>query len=100
MPSVTQALQRLADAGLVNYSPRTAVTLTEAGTKLANELDTRHKILNEFFNSIGLAPEKADELACLVEHDIDLDAAMKIKLITGHLRECEGVQKLLAKDSN
>ena len=89
MPSVTQALRRLAEAALVNYSPRSAVTLTLSGIRLAEELKARHEILEEFFNRIGCSPEKASKIACLVEHDIDMDIASKIKIISSHLETCE-----------
>ena len=95
MPSVTQALRRLSDAGLINYSPRTAVTLTDSGATLALELHRRHEILEEFFNSIGCPSEKAAKIACLVEHDIDMDVALKIKMISSHLHVCDSAQALL-----
>jgi len=86
MPSVTQALKRLSEIGLINYSPRSAVTLTEAGEKLALELRCRHQILEEFFNKIGCPAEKAARIACLVEHDIDMDVATKIKMISERIQ--------------
>ncbi len=86
MPSVTQALKRLSDIGLINYSPRAAVTLTESGERLALELRCRHEILEEFFKKIGCTPEKASKIACLVEHDIDMDVAGKIQMISERIQ--------------
>ena len=85
MPSVTQSLKRLAEMGLINYSPRKAVTLTGKGESFARELHCRHEILEEFFKKIGCPPGKASEIACLVEHDIDMDIALKIQGISKRL---------------
>lgn len=85
MPSVTQALRRLSDLGLVNYSPRREVTLTGKGKSLATDLQRRHEILEDFFKRIGCAEGKAARIACLVEHDIDMDVALKIQRIAARI---------------
>lgn len=73
MPSANEAVRGLADDGLVNYTPRRGVTMTELGRQVASELAYRHKTLGEFFSQVlGIPAKRADKLACRLEHFIDL----------------------------
>jgi len=80
MSSVTEAITSLAAAGLVNYNSRKPVTLTTSGLKMAQQLSLRHKILAEFFNTIGCTRELAEKTACNVEHIIDDSITEKIAI--------------------
>lgn len=72
LPSVTGALRQLAAQGLILYNSRYPVQLTEAGKTVADEVVRRHTILKKFFSDIlGLAPERASETACHLEHVVD-----------------------------
>ncbi len=69
--SVTEALQRLAAQGLINYSRYDTISLTENGQKIANKVVKRHKLLCSFFTDIlGLELSEAAENACRIEHVI------------------------------
>ena len=46
--SVTGALQALAERALVNYEPYGYVTLTPAGTEVAQKVVRRHEVLKDF----------------------------------------------------
>ncbi len=68
-PSVTAAVQQLAQFGFVEYQPYSPVRLTEQGRKYANNVMNAHSILHRFFiQDAGLSPERADEVACQMEH--------------------------------
>lgn len=82
-PSVTAAMRRLAEAGLIDYHQYAPIQLTEAGKQYAEHVIAAHNTLHRFMTEIaGLAPERADEVACLIEHILTYDeiAAMATKL--------------------
>jgi DtxR family transcriptional regulator, Mn-dependent transcriptional regulator len=72
MPSVTGALKKLSEKGLVNYDPHQVITLTPEGEKIAEKLVNNHKIISRFLNKV-LCIEKdiAEKNACRIEHIID-----------------------------
>lgn len=68
-PSVTAAVRRLADQGLVVYRQYAPIELTEKGYTYANSVIRAHSILRRFMHEVaGLSREKANETACLLEH--------------------------------
>lgn len=69
--SVSSALKRLADMGLVNYIQREYVTLTQEGEKDARRVYARHRLLRKFFHEILEMPlENAEKEACAMEHSL------------------------------
>ncbi len=69
--SVSSALKRLADMGLVNYVQREYITLTPKGRDAANRVYARHRILTRFFREIlDLPLETAERDACSMEHSL------------------------------
>ncbi|GAB1409893.1 metal-dependent transcriptional regulator [Desulfovibrionales bacterium] len=79
--SVTNALQKLAQFGLINYQPYASVTLTPEGFRVATRVAHRHKVLFDFLHTIlGIRPEQAENTACKLEHSFDdesLDALIR-----------------------
>lgn len=68
-PSVTAAMRHLADLGLVEYSPYNPIQLTESGRRYAANVMRAHHILQDFIQAAaGLAPSRAEEVACYLEH--------------------------------
>ena len=68
-PSVTAAIRRLAELGLVEYRQYAPVKLTEQGVRYAEQVIHAHSILQRFMEeAAGLSPERAEEAACLIEH--------------------------------
>jgi len=69
--SVTNALQRLSEKGLINYQSYRPVTLTAEGEKTIAALSRYHGILAEFLENILAFPEEfAQEEACRLEHRV------------------------------
>ena len=67
--SVTGALKLLRDKGLINYKPYSFITLTEKGTRQAQEVVRRHTIIESFFvNVLGVQKQAARCAACKAEH--------------------------------
>ena len=69
--SVSPALKRLADLGMVNYARREYVTLTEKGEAAARRVYARHQILSRFFEKVlQMSHEAAESEACAMEHSL------------------------------
>ena len=70
--SVTEALQKLEQIGLINYGHYGTISVTDDGVKKAKEVIKKHETLSDFFeNILGIEHEFAEETACKIEHDID-----------------------------
>ncbi|MBF0203303.1 MAG: metal-dependent transcriptional regulator [Desulfamplus sp.] len=77
--SVTSMLKNLAEKELINYEPYGYVTLTDEGKKIALEITQRHSILKDFLTRvIQIDPDKADIMACRMEHSIDHESIDKL----------------------
>ena len=69
-PSVSNAMKRLREEGYIEMDQTGFITITEKGMSIADNIYTRHKKLTEFFISLGVDPEVAEEDACKIEHDL------------------------------
>lgn len=69
--SVTGMLKRLAEAGLVHYSPGNGAQLTPEGTTEARRVIRRHRLVELFLNKVlGLDWSEVDAEAEALEHAI------------------------------
>jgi len=69
--SVTPALKRLAELGLVDYAKREYVRLTQEGERLALRVLSRHQILRRFFaDFLQMPADLAEQEACAMEHSL------------------------------
>ena len=58
--SVTEALKKLEQQGLIHYGRYDTIAVTDEGVKKAKEVIKKHKILNEFFADVlNLSSEQA-----------------------------------------
>ena len=69
-PSVSNAMKRLREEGYIEMDRSGHITVTDKGMEIADKIYTRHKILKDFFVSLGVDPDIAEEDACRIEHDI------------------------------
>jgi len=77
--SVTEALKKLALKGYINYDRYEVLSLTEEGNKLAQQVVSKHIVLQKFFEEkLGLSSNEASENACKIEHVITDNAFQKI----------------------
>ena len=83
MPSVTSALGKLSQQGLVIHERYGYVELTAEGYEAAKDVIRRHKALSRFFSqALGIDWETAEEDACKIEHVISpLSLERMIKFI-------------------
>lgn len=85
--SVTEALKKLALKGFINYGRYDVISLTDSGKKIAQDIVSKHNILQSFFeNVLGLSEDEASENACKIEHVITENAFNKISEFMN--REC------------
>lgn len=69
--SVTPAMRRLAELGLVRYVQREYIDLTPEGEAQARRIYARHQILGRFFQEVlGIPREQALSDACAMEHSL------------------------------
>ena len=69
--SVTEAMQNMAQNGLVDYEPYKGVTLTSEGLEIATKIKRKHRLLEVFLTDIlHIDKNKAHVEACKMEHDI------------------------------
>ncbi|MFA5103331.1 MAG: metal-dependent transcriptional regulator [Candidatus Thermoplasmatota archaeon] len=68
--SVTEMLQKLQEEGYIQYEPYKGAKLTETGKILAHELMSKHKIIADFLEIIGVQRELAEADACQIEHHV------------------------------
>lgn len=89
MPSVTTALKGLARRKLVNHDPYEAVTLTDRGREVAEEISGRHFTLRRFLTDVlGLDSESADANACRMEHAIDDALLVRLTRFAEFIHDC------------
>ncbi|MCP4676245.1 MAG: hypothetical protein GY854_12195 [Deltaproteobacteria bacterium] len=69
--SVSPAMRRLSDLGLIKYIEREYIDLTSAGESEARRIYAKHQLLTRFFTKIlGMTPEAAEVDACAMEHNL------------------------------
>ncbi|WP_406655872.1 metal-dependent transcriptional regulator [Methanolobus sp. ZRKC2] len=68
-PSVTEMVQRLSEAGLVDYKPYYGAELTKLGSLQAIKLRHSNRVLRRFLSEVlGIDPERATKEASILEH--------------------------------
>jgi DtxR family Mn-dependent transcriptional regulator len=69
--SVTPAMHRLAELGLIEYVEREYIDLTPAGEQAARRVYARHRVLERFFQQVLGAPAQVAQTdACAMEHSL------------------------------
>lgn len=87
-PSVSIALKKLKDKGLVDIGADNFITLTEEGKKIAERTYERHLGITKVLVSLGVERKTAEKDACRMEHVISEET---FKAISEH------AEKMLTK---
>lgn len=84
-PSVSAALNSLADRGLVVYEKYKPVVLTKDGEILAENVRRKHQLLSDFLiGTLGVNQSEADIVACKMEHALEDSIVNKfVKFLKG-----------------
>jgi DtxR family Mn-dependent transcriptional regulator len=94
MASVTTAMKRLSELGLIHYNQREFIELTPEGEETARRTLTRHDLLVRYFTEIlHVSPENADADACAVEHYLSDESVDRIVRLFEFLTCCPRSQE-------
>jgi DtxR family Mn-dependent transcriptional regulator len=89
MPSVTAALKRLSEEGLVVHEKYGRVKLTSAGEKAAKNVFRRHEVLRRFLTGVlDIDPDTAREDACRMEHAISPTSLERLSKFLSFVESC------------
>ena len=78
-PSISVAMKKLKEAGLIKIDADGFITLTKEGHVIADKVYERHCVLKQTLINIGVSPEQAEKDACKVEHVISEETFDAIK---------------------
>ena len=97
MPSVTSALKKLSQQGLVEHNRYGRVQLTPEGEEIAQDVFRRHEALRRFLAEIlKVDPKVAADDACEMEHAVSPTTQRKLaKFVEFVLKPPEGQPKWL-----
>ena len=79
-PSVSIAMGKLQNQGLIVKQEDGHLELTEEGRKLAQKVLDKHLVLTGFLKQIGVSADVAEEDACLLEHSLSNESFEKLRL--------------------
>ncbi len=89
MASVSTAMHRLSEMGLVKYNQREFIELTPEGEECARRTMARHDLLVRFFREIlQVSPDQAEEDACSVEHSLSDELVDRMVRFFEYLTRC------------
>lgn len=87
--SVTEALRALSKKGLINYAPYEAITLTNEGKLVAEDVIFRHDALKRFFIEVlAIDDTVAEEGACKIEHAAPPEIIARMISFTEFMQVC------------
>ena len=78
-PSVSIAMKKLKDKGLIEIDDKGHIALTKEGYDIANITYEKHKVLSKLLVYIGVNEEVAKDEACKIEHALSKDTFEKLK---------------------
>ena len=78
-PSVSVAVGKLIDAGLIFMDGEKMIHFTEEGLSLAELTLAKHNYLKSFLMSAGIDEDTAENEACAMEHGISEDSFEKLR---------------------
>ena len=78
-PSVSVAMKKLREKGLINVDKDGLITLTKQGLDIAERTLERHHVLKELLISLGVDEQTAEDDACKVEHELSEQTFDKIR---------------------
>lgn len=96
--SVSPALRRLDELGLIRYERREYVALTPLGEEAARRVYGRHQLLSRFFSSfLGLGQAEAETNACAAEHVLTPAAVDRLARYFEFIEMCPDAAGLVQK---
>lgn len=84
MPSVSRAVKELSKMGYLLKASEGALSLTEQGRRLAEQIYEKHCFFTEQLIAAGVDPKTAEQDACNIEHAISAESFQKLKDAAEH----------------
>lgn len=78
-PSVSVAVGKLIEGGLIKMNDDKTIHFTEEGLQLAELTLSKHNYLKRFLMNAGIDAETAEREACAMEHGISEESFLKLK---------------------
>lgn len=78
-PSISVAMKKLRENGYIEVDRAGLISLTASGYEIASNIYERHKLLTDFFISLGVNEKTAALDACKIEHDLSAETYEKIR---------------------
>lgn len=99
LPSVTRAVQKLVDAGMVRHQIYGKIEITEAGRNAAQSITRRDDCLSRFLkDGLGLSDIQAQSEACRIEHVISDEVINRLEILVNHLLNSKEWKAALKKE--
>lgn len=76
--SVSIAMKRLRENGYIEMDSEGYIALLPQGMEIAQRIYTRHRLLSQFLEHLGVSEANAVADACKIEHDISVESFEKI----------------------
>ena len=93
--SVSEALNKLAEKGLILYEGHKGISITDLGLERAKEVISKHNTLTSFFeNVLCLDKQESEDNACKIEHVISDEFFERLK---DFKKYCEAQPKFIDK---
>ena len=89
-PSVSRAVGLLKSGGYLVADELGHLSLTEAGTEVAEKIYERHTLLTRYLRMLGVGAETAAEDACKMEHIISDESFNAIKNHVSDMEKMRG----------
>ena len=86
-PSVSQMIKRLDKEGCVNYQPYQPLKLTAKGRRIGKKIAERHKVLAEFFTTLGIAEKTQEKDIHGIEHYLSDTTLKALRKATKFLQD-------------
>ena len=78
-PSVSVAMKKLKEKGLIVVDEFGFITLTSSGLEIANKTYDRHSFITDLLIKLGVNEDTAKEDACKMEHNLSDETFTAIK---------------------
>lgn len=92
-PTVSVALRKMEDAGLIIVRQSRSVELTEKGEQIAREVIERYETLYGFLTGLGIDQNTAHYDACKMEHEISKTTLEAFRELRQYLHEAAYVPR-------
>lgn len=95
--SVTKMVQKLAEAGYINYERYRGLVLTDAGTALGEQLQARHRMLAEFLRLLDVPEATIQHDVEGIEHHVSPVTLDRMHELVDFFRQDPGARSALAE---